>query len=221
MELLHTAHIPPGDGPFSTIIALHGWGASAHDLIGLAPIFDGGRSLVLCPQGPLAFQAGPGQVGYGWFPITSGGPTDPEEVRKGVERLKRFVDEALAAYPVDRRKLAILGFSQGGVMAYALALRNPAAYAGLIALSAWLPDAMAAAIPPNPELANLQTLVIHGTRDGMISIDLARQSRDALAKLGVPATYREYAMGHEISPDALRQIIGWLDEKVLHPVLIA
>ena len=221
MELLYTAHVPAGDGPFPTIIALHGWGATAHDLVGLAPIFDSGRSLVLCPQGPLPLQAGPGQVGYGWFPLESGRPTDHAEVRKGVDAQQRFIEEAVTKYPVDRRKLVILGFSQGGVMAYALALQNPAAYAGLVALSSWLPDHMAESIPANPELANLQTLVIHGTKDPMISVDLARESRDALAKLGVPASYREYEMGHEINPEALKQLISWLDEKVVNPVLIA
>ncbi len=221
MELLYTAHIPAGDGPFPTIIAFHGWGASAHDLVGLAPIFDGGRSLVLCPQGPLAFQAGPGQVGYGWFPLKSGASADPAEVRKGVDAVQHFIDEAFAAHPVDLRKVAILGFSQGGVMAYDLALRDPAAYAGLIALSSWLPDPMAESIPANPELANLQTLVIHGSKDPMISIDRARESRDALAKLGVTASYHEYEMGHEINPDALQQLISWLDEKVVNPVLLA
>jgi phospholipase/carboxylesterase len=221
MELLYTAHVPAGAGPFPTIIALHGWGASAHDLVGLAPILNGGRSLVLCPQGPLALQAGPGQVGYGWFPLKSGEETDPEEVRKGVDTLQRFIEEALEVHPVDRSKVAILGFSQGGVMAYALALRNPTAYAGLVALSSWLPDPMAESIPVNPELSNLKTLVIHGTKDSMISIDLARESRDALTKLGVSASYHEYEMGHEINPDALQEIVGWLDEKVVNPVLIA
>lgn len=221
MELLYTAHVPAGDGPFPTIIALHGWGASAHDLVGLAPVFDGGRALLLCPQGPLAFQVGPGQVGYGWFPIRTGEPTDPAEVQKGADALQRFIDEALAVYPVDRRKVVILGFSQGGAMAYLLALRSPAAYAGLIALSSWLPDEMASSIPDNPELADLQALVIHGTRDPMISIDRGRESRDALARLGVSASYREYEMGHEINPEALKQILVWLDEKVLNPVMIA
>jgi len=97
MELLYTAHVPAGDGPFSTIIALHGWGASAHDLLGLAPMFDGGRSLVLCPQGPLALQAGPGQVGYGWFPLTGGGDANPEEVKAGIDKLDTFLDEAPSA----------------------------------------------------------------------------------------------------------------------------
>ncbi|MCH8890349.1 MAG: dienelactone hydrolase family protein [Myxococcales bacterium] len=172
-------------------------------------------------SGPARVPGGPGQVGYGWFPLKDGGPTDPAEVRKGIDALQGFIDEALAVHPVDRRKIVILGFSQGGVMAYDLALRDPAAYAGLVALSSWLPDPMAESIPANPELANLQTLVIHGTQDPMISVDLARESRDALAKLGVPASYREYEMGHEINPDALRQIVSWLDEKVLNPVLLA
>ncbi|HXV35514.1 MAG TPA: alpha/beta hydrolase [Myxococcota bacterium] len=221
MDLLHTAHVPAGEGPFPTIIALHGWGASAHDLIGLAPALDAGRSLVLCPQGSLALQVAPGQLGYGWFPLAAGGPTDVAEVEKSVAALERFVDAALARYPVERRKLAILGFSQGGVMAYALALRRPAAYAGLVALSSWLPDALAASVPASPDLESLQALVIHGTRDSMIAVDRARESRDALAKLGVRATYREFEMGHEINGDALRVIIRWLDEKVLNPVLLA
>ena len=72
MDLLYTAHVPAGDGPHPTLLLLHGWGASAHDLIGLAPVLHGGRTLVLCPQGPLAFQAGPGMLGYGWFPLVPG-----------------------------------------------------------------------------------------------------------------------------------------------------
>jgi predicted esterase len=37
----------------------------------------------------------------------------------------------------------------------------------------------------------------------------------------VPASYREYEMGHEINPEALKQLVSWLDEKVVNPVLIA
>ena len=73
MELLHTVHIPVGDGPFPAVIALHGWGASAHDLFGLAPYLHGGEAVVICPQGPVEFEIGPGTSGYGWFPLTEGG----------------------------------------------------------------------------------------------------------------------------------------------------
>ena len=74
MNLMHAAHVPAGDGPFPTILALHGWGASAHDLLGLAPYLHGGEALVLCPQGPVAVPIGPGINGWGWFPLTGGGP---------------------------------------------------------------------------------------------------------------------------------------------------
>jgi phospholipase/carboxylesterase len=221
MKLLYTAHVPPGEGPFPTIVALHGWGASAHDLFGLAPILDAGRSLVLCPEGPVAFQAGPGMLGHGWFPLTGGGPPDPAEFQAGVDTLADFLDELLPRYAVDARKLVLLGFSQGGVMAYELALRNPDRYAGLIALSSWLPGQLAESIEPSPALAALPTLVIHGTEDPMISVDRARESRDALTKLGVPHSYREFEMGHEINQDALRELIRWLDEKVSNPILVA
>ncbi|TFG97607.1 MAG: alpha/beta fold hydrolase [Myxococcales bacterium] len=218
MELLHTAHVPAGEGPFPTIVALHGWGASAHDLLGLAPVLHGGEALVLCPQGPVALEVAPGMLGYGWFPITMGRPPDPAEFAKGAAALRAFLDAALASYPIDCRKLVVLGFSQGGVMAYDLALREPERFAGLVALSSWLPDALADAVPRQPAHAELPTLVTHGTGDPMIPIERGRSSRDRLLALGVPTTYREYEMEHEIRPEALRDVVAWLDDRVLRPV---
>src|SRR5262245_54995846 len=221
MELLHTAHVPAGEGPFPTILALHGWGASAHDLLGLAPVLHGGQALVLCPQGPVAFQVGPGMLGHGWFPINAGRPPEPAAFAKGAAALRTFLDGALERHPVDRRKLVALGFSQGGVMAYDLALREPERFAALVALSSWLPDALADSIPRQEAHARLPTLVIHGTRDPLIPVDRGRASRDRLLALGVPTTYREYEMEHEIRPEALRTFVEWLDERVLRPVRLA
>lgn len=219
MELLYTAHVPPGDGPHPTVLLLHGWGASAHDLIGLAPVLHGGRTLVLCPQGPLAFQAGPQMVGYGWFPLSEGRPPDPESIEAAIAAVGRFVDAALERYPVDRSKLVMAGFSQGGFLAYQLALREPERYAGLMALSSWLPPELVRGIQRKPAHERLPALVIHGGDDPMIPIARAYASRDALISLGVPTVFREYAMGHEIRPEVLREIIGWLEEKVLSPVI--
>ncbi len=219
MELLYAAHVPEGEGPHPTVLLLHGWGASAHDLIGLSPILHGGHALVLCPQGPLAFQAGPETAGYGWFPLTQGRPPDPEAIEEALARVGRFLDAAIQRYPVDEKKLVMAGFSQGGFMAYQLALRDPARYAGLMALSSWLPPELAEGIERQPAHERLPALVIHGSQDPMVSIDRAYASRDALLSLGVPTVFREYEMGHEIQPDALREVVSWLEEKVLAPVL--
>jgi phospholipase/carboxylesterase len=218
MELLHTAHVPAGDGPFPTVIALHGWGASAHDLFGLAPYLHGGEALVLCPQGPLAFDIGNGVPGYGWFPLSGGATFDADRFEEAVRMLAAFVDEAIARYPVEKRKIVLLGFSQGGVMAYALALRDPSRFAGLAALSSWLPPALAGSISRLAEHELLPTLVQHGTEDPMIPIEKGRESRDALRGLGVSLSYSEYERGHEIRPEALRDLLVWLDDKVLQPV---
>jgi phospholipase/carboxylesterase len=218
METLYTAHVPAGDGPFPTILALHGWGASAHDLLGLSPILHRGEALVLCPQGPVEVPIQEGVVGYGWFPISEAGPMDPEAFAAGQHTVAGFLDAALERYPIDRNKLILMGFSQGGVMAYDLALREPDRFAGLIALSAWLPPQLVEEIPPGTSLENLPTLVVHGTEDPMIPISMAQASRDALLKLQVPTVYREYEMGHEIRPEALREILTWLEDKVISPI---
>src|ERR1043166_8667894 len=76
MQLVHTIFEPAGEGPHPTILAFHGWGANAQDLLGLAPYLAGGRFLVICPQGPLEVPLGPHAMGYGWFPLTMGRPPD-------------------------------------------------------------------------------------------------------------------------------------------------
>jgi phospholipase/carboxylesterase len=221
MELIHTAHVPAGDGPFPTVFLLHGWGASAHDLIGLAPILHGGRALVLCPQGPVVLQAGPEMMGYGWFPLYQDRPPDPTAIRMAQGLIEIFIDDACAKYPVDARKIVLAGFSQGGSMAYQIALADPVRFAGLLALSSWLPPESAERIAPQPAHEALQTLVVHGTKDPMVAIDRAYASRDALLRLKVPTVFREYEMGHEIRPEALRDIAGWLEQKVFSPVATA
>jgi phospholipase/carboxylesterase len=221
MDLLYTAHVPTGDGPFMTVISLHGWGASAHDLLGLAPHLHGGEALVLCPQGPVAFQTGPGQKGFGWFPITGGGPMDPAEFAKGRDVLARFIDQAFETFPIDPRKLAVMGFSQGGVMAFDLVLRDPVRFAGLAALSSWLPNDLANTIPVDQGLAGFPVLVQHGTSDPMIPVERGRETRQRLTQMGVDLSYREYEMQHELRPESLRDLVSWLDDKVFQPIMLA
>lgn len=219
MHLLHTVYEPEGDGPHPTIVALHGWGASAMDLLGLAPYLAGGQFLLLCPQGTVEVPLGP-MVGYGWFPITLGAPPDPGEFARGVDDARRFLDAALRRYPIDPKKLVIFGFSQGGVIAYALALTDPERFAGLIALSSWLPEPVAQTLSLRP-CEQLPTLVHHGTADELIDVGRGRESVETLRRLRVPVTYREFDMGHEINADSLGDLSAWLENKILSPIVLA
>ena len=218
MNLLHAIYEPAGSGPHPAIIAIHGWGANALDLLGLSPYL-GADFMVLCPQGSLHLGAG-APLGYGWFPIGSGSPPDPGEFERAVDALREFVREAVRRYPIDTLKLVVLGFSQGGVMAYSLALAEPERFAAMVCLSTWLPpnltDRLAAA-----DRSRLPTLVHHGVADPMIPVDRGRESVETLRRLGVPVTYREFDMAHEINGPSLTDLSRWLREKVLSPIILA
>jgi phospholipase/carboxylesterase len=218
MQLVHTVYEPPGDGPHPTVVSLHGWGANAMDLLGLAPYLAGGQFLVACPQGPVEVPLGP-MVGYGWFPLTMGAPPDPAAFAAGADAARRFVDAVVRRYPVDLNKLVVLGFSQGGVIAYALALSEPQRFAGLVALSSWLPGQLVQTLPPR-DRARLPTLVQHGTRDELIDVGRGRESVENLRRLQVPVTFREFEMGHEINADSLACLSDWLQARILSPIVL-
>lgn len=221
MNLIHTAYTPEGDGPHPTLLALHGWGANALDLLGLSPHLCQGRFLVLCPQGPLQVPLGPNMTGHGWFPITGGGPVDVRAVLTARDTLRGFLDAAAARYAIDPKKLCVVGFSQGGVMGYTLALGESERFAGLAALSSWLPKDLLTALPDVPATEQLPILVQHGSRDELIDVGRARQSVELLRDVSAPVTYREYDMGHEINAKSLTDLSNWLQEKVVSPITLA
>jgi phospholipase/carboxylesterase len=221
MELLHTVYEPAGEGPHPTILTLHGRGANALDLLGLAPHLAGGRFLVICPQGPVQTPIGPGTVGYSWYPMVPGAgqPPDMNAILTARQQLHDFLQAAESRYHIDRNKLLVLGFSQGGVMAYTMALSEPGRFAALIALSTWLPAEMLEQVDDLAALQQLPTLIQHGSRDEMVGAERARRSVELLREKRVPLTYREYEMGHEINSQSLTDLVQWLQDKVLSPVL--
>ena len=215
MNLIHTIYQPSGEGPFPTILTLHGRGANAMDLLGLAPYLCGGKFLMICPQGPLETPIGPGMTGYAWYPMSMGGPPDVDAMLSSRRELEAFIERCLASYPIDRKKLALLGFSQGGVMSYSLALTHPEQFAALAVLSSWLPKELEARLNVSDAVQALPTLIQHGTKDPMIEVDRARDSVERLRQLKLPLTIREYEMAHEITPGSMRELSAWLEEKVL------
>jgi phospholipase/carboxylesterase len=127
----------------------------------------------------------------------------------------------LPRYPIDGKKLAVLGFSQGGVMAYSLGLGEPERFAALAALSSWLPRDLLSVLPDVPATEQLPILIQHGSNDQLVDVGRARQSVETLRNLRVPITYREYEMGHEINARSLGDLSAWLQEKVLSPIVLA
>ena len=215
MELIHTLYQPAGKGPFPTLLTLHGRGANAFDLLGLAPYLCDGKFMMICPQAPLETPIGPETVGYAWYPMSHGGPPNVEAILNSQKKLRAFLDECLNSYPINPKKLVVLGFSQGGVMAYSLALANPERFTALAVLSSWLPEELLPQLNVNDAVQSLPTLVQHGTQDPMIQVDRARSSVEMLRQLRLPLLFREYPMGHEIGARSLTELSAWLAEKIM------
>ena len=153
-------------------------------------------------------------MGYAWYDSSKGGVPDINGMLKSCKALQEFLDDCLAHYPIDPTRLAVLGFSQGGVMAYSLALTEPERFAGLAALSTWLPRELTPRLTISAAVQSLPALVQHGTQDPQIEVDRARDSVARLRELKVPLTFKEYEMGHEIRPRGLYDLSVWLEEKV-------
>jgi phospholipase/carboxylesterase len=169
---------------------------------------------VIAPQGPLEVALDPeGRFrGYAWFPLTLSRPPTPADVAAGIGAARDFLELALKRYPIDPKRLAILGFSQGGMVAYALALGAPKRFRALAALSTWLPDDLNQSL--KADASGLEAWVQHGTRDEIVAVSRGRDSKAKLEARGVPLTYREYEMGHEITGESLGDLASWLDDRL-------
>ena len=154
------------------------------------------------------------------MPSSAGGGS-AEELGQSTDLVRRFLDAACERYPIDPRKILPLGFSQGGVLAYDLVLRDPERFCGLVALSSWLPGELDDAVPQQDSLDGFPALVIHGTEDPMIPIDRGRESRERLMKRGLNVQFHEHEMGHEIRPEALRDLVMWIEDKAFTVIQLA
>lgn len=215
MDFIHAVWTPAGDGPHPTLIALHGHGAHCQDLAPLAPMLAGGQLQVICPQAEFPLEGAP----YSYAPMftwmkrgANDRPLDGE-LERVAGSLSAFIDQACERYHVDAERLALMGFSQGGFLAYRLALSQPHRWQGAAMLSTWLSDE--AADDVHPDAADLPLLVQHGTNDPLVGVDRGRNSRDQLQAMRMNLDYREYPMQHEIGRQSMHDLSVWLTDRLL------
>jgi phospholipase/carboxylesterase len=207
--VLDGPRLEPRSGPARLLVVfLHGYGADGNDLIELGQAWQ-----PLLPQAAFvsphaAEPCGGAPVGRQWFALTF---RDPNErwvgVNKAAPMLERFIDAELARLNLPPSALALVGFSQGTMMALHVGLRRavpPAAIVGYSGLLVLPPDG-------NPETFIEQirsrppVLLVHGDQDDLIPAQALFQATEGLAALGVPVEWHMSAgVGHGIDPEGLR-----------------
>ncbi len=191
------------------VVFLHGYGADGNDLIEIGrewqrwlpdAAFVAPHALEPCGMAP---------VGRQWFPLTF---RDPHERWRGVQYagpgLGAFLDSELARHDLPASRLALVGFSQGAMMALHVGLRREPAPAALIGLSGMLvleegkgPDSLKSEIRAKPPI-----LLVHGDRDDVIPVEALFFSANALADADVPCQWHlSVGIAHGIDGEALRQ----------------
>lgn len=214
LSLHHLIELPTPPQPHESrvlnpaILALHGRGSNEGDLIELAPHLDE-HLFWVSPRAPLLL----GPNSYEWYRVGVIGRPDPDQVFSAIETIDRFIDEILAAYPLDPQRLFLLGFSQGSLLSMCFALTHPGRVAGVIAQSGYIPNGVELEID-EAGVKGKPFLLTHGEQDTLIPVQWGRASRDRLRQLGVDLTYQEFQMGHTVSMESLEVISQWLAKQL-------
>ena len=193
---------------YATIVALHGRGADAYDLPPLVESLGFDDLLVIAPRAPRLFDVG---GGYTWYGFGEEGIPDPQSFNESLQLLRKFLEEIRKGYPMNSNKIILLGFSQGTVMSYAAGLLDPKSIRGIVALSGYIPHRSGLPLQWG-KVANLPVFISHGSYDELIQISFAQESAELLRKAGAKVTYHEYAMGHEVRQETLRDLAAWMQE---------
>jgi len=213
--LTHIVQAPRADanGSHPALIMLHGRGADEHDLFGLAPYLDP-RLLIVSVRAPFPFQPA-GGGGYAWYDVIEVGVPHPRMFAESHERLRRLLDEVVAGYPIDARRVFVLGFSMGAVMSHALALTQPDRFAGVVAHSGYTPPAKELGLEFRlGDLDGCAWFVAHGVHDPIIPVSFGRETRDLLKDTAADLTYKEYPIAHQVSQHSLDDVSAWLTKSI-------
>lgn len=211
--LKYESVIPPhvSDGA-PLVVLMHGRGADRFDLLGLAGAL-APDAVVVCPEAPwpgMPWGYGPG---WAWYRFLGRNVPEPDSFEGSQRELAAFLAELPAKLSVRTGPLVLGGFSQGGAMAMAYALRNPGTVPLVMNFSGFL--AQHPSVRATTEtVAGTRFFWGHGTMDPQIPYELAVEGRAVLRDAGADLTARDYRIGHGISPDEARDARAWLADAV-------
>jgi len=203
------------------VIGLHGYGSNGEWFARIWAGFSDPRFIYAAPQAPYAappaqYDEGGLQPGYSWYDVAqaySSPSAVPGEIAAAVQEKElseqyvlSLIDELKQQYEIS--EVYLLGFSQGGIMAYDIGVRHPGLLSGVMCFGAPLAGDLDAA-----QLAagsGLRVFIAHGTSDRSVEIARAYAARDTLQAAGYDVTFMEYAGGHGLGVEALQAAQAWM-----------
>ena len=191
------------------VIYLHGLGSNGDDLIALADMMPLPDTHYMSPNAPFPFDMAP--FGYQWFSLYgTNAPSRLEGARMAAPILDTFIDAQIARFQLMPGDVALVGFSQGTMMAFHTALRRPQPLAAVVGFSGMLiaPELLAEEIKSRPPLC-----LIHGMDDEVVPFAAMAQAEEALKAADVNIeTHARPRLGHSIDEAGLMAATAFLQK---------
>jgi phospholipase/carboxylesterase len=194
------------------LLLLHGYGSNEEDLFSFASELPE-EYYVISVRAPYDMMYG----SYAWYAINFDADenkfSDHDQARESRDLIAKFIDELVANYPIDAHDITLIGFSQGCILSYAVALSYPEKVQRVVAMSGYLNLDIATENYANNDFSKLKIFASHGTVDQVIPVDWARKAKPVLDRLGIETIYKEYPIGHGVSPQNFYDFRNWLQTK--------
>lgn len=195
------------------LIMLHGYGSDENDLFSFASELPSAL-FIISVKAPYTMQP----FGNAWYTINfeaeKGKWNDNVQAATSRDLISKFIDEVCNSYPVNANNVTLLGFSQGTILSYSVALTYPKKVKNIIALSGYINKDI---LPDNlysKDYSNLDFYCSHGSDDQVIPVDWARQTPAFLKSLNIKHQYREFPVGHGVAPQNFYELREWLKVRI-------
>lgn len=192
------------------LVLLHGYGSNEEDLFSFSSELRD-HYYIISARAPFDLQ----YKSYAWYAINFDTDenkfSDHNQARESRDLIATFIDELVANFPIDSNKVTLVGFSQGAILSYAVALSYPEKIERVVAMSGYLNTEILKDDYLKNSFSKLSVFSSHGTVDQVIPVEWARKAKPFLDNLGVKTTYKEYPIGHGISPQNFYDFKNWLD----------
>ena len=185
------------------LLLIHGYGSNEEDLFSFATELPD-EYYVVSARAPYTMQYG----SYAWYAINFDANqnkfSDNDQARTSRDLIAKFVDELTASYHINSENITLIGFSQGAILSYAVALSHPEKVQKVIAMSGYLNTDILEENYLKNSFSNLKIFAAHGTVDQVIPVEWARKAKPFLDNLGINSIYKEYPIGHGVAPQEFR-----------------
>lgn len=189
------------------LFLLHGYGSNKEDLFSFAEYLPPAYGIVAL-NAPISLPFG----GYAWYELEFTANMERlsnlEQARDSLTRLQYNISHYCQTYHLDAKDVTFLGFSQGAILSWAMALDKPQLVQRIIGLSGVIDPELLQ--HPISHYKNITGFASHGTEDPTIPVTYPRKTVVALQQNNPNITYKEYRAGHTIHPDNFQDMLQWI-----------